>query len=155
MSIDRNCHGDPPACVKRISMPHPSNFHPTNVAQLKKRTEIIKQSWERKRDILLAFCGAVRTPLRKNAMLYCHKIKLKKWGGASGHKELCRFEDSDAFEQKLIGGIGVRQEMLGFVRQSRFLSAGRRRQYHAQGSVGRHCRRVHSSVFVRGNERRV
>ena len=82
-------------------MPHPSNFHPTNVAQLKKRTEIIKQSWERKRDILLAFCGAVRTPLRKNAMLYCQKIKLKKWGGASGHKELCRFEDSDAFEQKL------------------------------------------------------
>eukprot|EP01083_Nonionella_stella_P261302 889877_1 len=99
VSIDRNCHGDPPACIKRISMPHPSNFHPQSLESLKTRIDNIQDSWIQKRDILLAFCGAVRTPLRKNAMVNCKKIKYNKWGLASGYKELRRFEDSDALEQ--------------------------------------------------------
>ena len=41
LSIDRNCHGDPPACYKRISMPHPSNFHPQSGAESLKRRIII------------------------------------------------------------------------------------------------------------------
>ena len=53
---------------------------------------------------MLSFCGAVRTPLRKNAMSACHKTKNNKWSGNEGYwhrKELCRFEDSEAFEQKM------------------------------------------------------
>eukprot|EP01083_Nonionella_stella_P174302 603849_1 len=101
VSIDRNCHGDPPACVKRISMPHPSNFHPTNVKALKERIDTIKLSWAERRQYMLAFCGAVRTPLRRNAMKMCNIVKYNRWGMRSGHRQLCVFEDSVSFEQRL------------------------------------------------------
>eukprot|EP01084_Bolivina_argentea_P125048 221589_1 len=45
LSIDRNCHGDPPSCWKRISMPHPSNFHPQNVKSLKMLINRLKETF--------------------------------------------------------------------------------------------------------------
>ena len=83
-------------------MPHPSNFHPTNVKSLKARINKIKTSWSEQREVFLAFCGAVRTPLRRNAQNVCHKTKYNKWGLRSPYDKLCVFEDSDTMEQRLI-----------------------------------------------------
>ena len=95
LSIDRNCHGDPPLCWQRLSMPHPSIYHPTTLTSLQKRINYIKNQ---KRDVLVSFCGSVRTKSREEAMDHCKKMKFKRnkfrgmWNGT-----LCEFIDSESY----------------------------------------------------------
>ena len=112
VSIDRNC-GDPRHCIKRISVPHPSVYHPKDKESLKLHIDKLKKlNNGNKRNILVSFCGAVRTETRKEAQKQCNKEKRDKWGiwfkeysqKHPQHKNdinICHFEDSLEYEQIL------------------------------------------------------
>ena len=112
LSIDRNCHGDPDSCWKRVSMPHPSVYHPNSIESLKKRLEKSKHT---ERDILVSFCGAVRTPTRQQALDVCKSTtKHPKWKEMFDGT-LCEFDDSmliDEEMKKTIGSQGERRRRI-------------------------------------------
>lgn len=95
LSIDRNCHGDPPSCWKRISMPHPSNFHPSNVQSLKRLTDRLKDVFAKKsKRILVSFCGYLRTEHRNISYKTCQHFNRKsKWRYDERYDKMCVFED--------------------------------------------------------------
>eukprot|EP01083_Nonionella_stella_P283798 965938_1 len=107
VSIDRNC-GDPRQCLKRISVPHPSVFHPQDIETLKSHVDRLKVVDEKHgRNILVSFCGAIRTSTREKAHEVCTKYTRNKWGkwwhlyNAPHQIEICRFEDSLEYEKLL------------------------------------------------------
>eukprot|EP01083_Nonionella_stella_P094767 265999_1 len=95
LSIDRNCHGDPPSCWKRVSMPHPSNYHPKDVRSLKIHVKKVKQAIEhKKKTIFVSFCGYVRTNHRNISRDTCSHFKRKsKWRHSLEYDDVCVFDD--------------------------------------------------------------
>ncbi|ETO05706.1 hypothetical protein RFI_31689, partial [Reticulomyxa filosa] len=98
VSIDRNCHGDVQSCLTRLSMPHPSAFHPRHFDSLYQQ---ISNSKAFSRDILVSFCGAVRTPTRNQARITCVNAKqspilVKEFSG-----NLCWFDDTEQVVMRL------------------------------------------------------
>ncbi|ETO17323.1 hypothetical protein RFI_20002, partial [Reticulomyxa filosa] len=98
LSIDRNCHGDVQSCFNRLSMPHPSAFHPQQLDSLRRQ---IAMSKSYKRDILVSFCGAVRTPTRRSAKEVCDYAKNDPNVSHEFDGELCSFDDSNEVEDRL------------------------------------------------------
>ena len=91
-----NCTtGDPPSCWKRISMPHPSLYHPSDVASLKTHITKLKQRMNNnEKSILVSFCGYVRTPHRNISKKTCSNFKRKsKWRNSDRYDDICVFED--------------------------------------------------------------
>lgn len=109
LSIDRNCIGNPIWCNKRISVPHVSFFHPTSVQSL---TNQMQRTVSSNRDILISFCGAVRTDTRREALQYCNRMRGSKWSRLF-NGNLCYFEDSLKLDKQLkadgIRGQGERR----------------------------------------------
>ena len=103
LSIDRNCHGDPPSCWKRISMPHPSNYHPMDVKGLKAHIARLKESFdENKRSIMVTFCGYLRTEHRNISRDTCSKFTRKsKWRYSKRYDKVCVFHDGVKIKEEV------------------------------------------------------
>lgn len=104
LSIDRNCHGDPPSCWKRISIPHPSNYHPLNVKSLKTHIIKLKESFnnKNKRNILVSFCGYLRTKNRNISSETCDKFMRKsKWRYSKRYEKICVFYDGQDIKNEV------------------------------------------------------
>merc|ERR1712129_65394 len=90
----------PPSCWKRISMPHPSLYHPQSIASLKAHIDSLKQSFDKK-SILVSFCGAVRTPHRNISRETCsHFVRKSKWRKSTRFEQICVFEDGSKIKAK-------------------------------------------------------
>ncbi|ETO22279.1 exostosin family protein, partial [Reticulomyxa filosa] len=97
-SIDRNCHGIARTCVNRFSIPHPSIFHPKSIESLQLQ---IERSQKLERDILVSFCGAVRSEIREKALKNCQwTYGWRKWVWF-WDGELCVFDDSLKIEEQM------------------------------------------------------
>ena len=96
-------HGDSPLCWKRVSMPHPSNYHPLNVKSLKIRINKLKAMFdENKKSILVSFCGYVRTQHRNISKDTCDYFNRKsKWRDSKRYEKVCLFEGGEDIKREV------------------------------------------------------